>query len=456
MFCGIHVMPQNQLIMREVSFLTAKRMPLGKYLKYTTHSFFERLKSYEPPQRAVLLLLLLSFINAVTAVIGAIVIGVYLLAQKDVAAEIFRTGGNGLLFLLFAMSTVIAAINRNLLGLIAGIFVFFIAVTALYFKNNITPQLFEDFITIYLGYSVVAALYAAVEYVIGRLGDTEYRCASTFINPLYYSFFITFAVLFCTYRIVTPRSYRRIYVPVLIINAIGMILSGSRMPWVGMFVGLFLILLLRRQYKLIAVFAVFIMGLLLLFVLFPDISFFTGMRLNKIDVSYTGRKPYWDLAVRGIFDKPLFGHGLVGFLDGTIKSDSEFMSRFADFNGSLNDMFVNMKGHGWKTHAHNILLEALYSFGIIGTLIFCTYMMKIGLRFFRNCGYSSQNPHFALLCGVVVSICVNGLVDCEVVGLQTPVFTLLIFAMTGLYSGDNDSDGLYKLEPNGDSSGNFG
>ena len=82
--------------------------------------------------------------------------------------------------------------------------------------------------------------------------------------------------------------------------------------------------------------------------------------------------------------------------------------------------------------------------------------MKIGLRFFRNCGYSSQNPHFALLCGVVVSICVNGLVDCEVVGLQTPVFTLLIFAMTGLYSGDNDSDGLYKLEPNGDSSGNFG
>ena len=436
--------------------MTAKRMPLGKYIKYAARAFFERLKGYEPPQRAVLLLLLLSCINAATAVIGAIVIGIYLLAQKDAAADIFRTGGNGLLLLQFVISTVVSALNRNLLGLIAGIFVFFIAVAVLYLKNNITPQLFDDFVTIYLGYSVIAALYAAVEYVIGRLGDTEYRCSSTFINPLYYSFFITFAVLFCTYRIVTPRAWRRIYIPVLIINAMGMILSGSRMPWVGMFVGLFLILLLRRKYKLIAVFAVFISALLLLFVLFPDISFFTGMRLNKIDVSYTGRKPYWDLAVRGIFDKPLFGHGLTGFLDGTIKADSDFISRFADFNGSLNDMFMNMKGHGWKTHAHNILLEALYSFGIIGTLILCAYLLKIGLNFFRNCGYSSQNPHFALLCGVVVSIGVNGLVDCEIVGLQTAVFTLLIFAMTGLYSGDNDADRLYKLEPNGDGSGNFG
>ena len=57
---------------------------------------------------------------------------------------------------------------------------------------------------------------------------------------------------------------------------------------------------------------------------------------------------------------------------------------------------------------------------------------------------------------MVVSIGVNGLVDCEIVGLQTAVFTLLIFAMMGLYSGDNDADRLYKLEPNGDGSGNFG
>ena len=436
--------------------MTAKRMSLGKYLKCNARAFFGRLKSYEPPQRAVLLLLGLSFINAVTAVIGTIVVGIYLLTQKDVAADIFRAGGNGWLMLMFAIGTVVAAVNRNLLGLVAGVFVFFIAVAALSFKNNITPQLFEDFVTIYLAYSVFAALFASVEYVVGRLGDTEYRCSSTFINPLYYSFFITFAVLFCTYRIVTPRGYHRIYVPVLIINAVGMILSGSRMPWVGMFVGLFLVLLLRRQYKLLGVFAAFISGLMLLFMLFPDISFFTGMRLNKIDVSYTGRKPYWDLAIKGIFDKPLFGHGLVGFLDGTIKSDSEFMSRFADFNGSLTDMFMNMKGHGWKAHSHNILLEALYSFGIIGTLILVVYFMKIGLNFFRNCGYSSQNPHFALLCGVIVSIGVNGLVDCEVIGLQTPVFTLLIFAITGLYSGDNDADGLYKLEPNSENYGNFG
>ncbi len=156
--------------------------------------------------------------------------------------------------------------------------------------------------------------------------------------------------------------------------------------------------------------------------------------------------PYWDMAIKGIFDKPFFGHGMIGMLNDSMRSDTDFIKRFLE-GGSLDSLFMNMKRHGWKMHAHNILLDALYSFGLIGTLMLFFYGIKKGLRFFRSCGYSSRDQYFALTCGVIVSIFVNGLIDCEIVGAQTAVFTFMFVGVMGIYEGETNADVLYKLEP---------
>ncbi len=255
------------------------RPTIGRFVKTGVGDYFARLKYYDSEHRAILLLLVLCLFNIFTSVIATFAVGIYLLTRRDIAADIFRTGGNGLLFGFLALSVTLSAINCNIVGILACVFVFFIFIIALYIMQNITPRFFEDMISTFLGYSVFATAYAAVEYIIGRLGD-EYRASSTLANPLYFSYFLTFAVLFCTYRIVTVKRYRRLYVPLLVINAFGMILSGGRMPWIGMFIGLFVILLLRRKYKLLFVFGAFISLLLLCFVCFPDIKIFAGLRLN--------------------------------------------------------------------------------------------------------------------------------------------------------------------------------
>lgn len=420
---------------------------LCRYIINSAKAFFRRLCEYDAEQKAVFIVLLCSFFHMLTSVLCAFIIGIYMLFRKDIPSEVFRTGKNGLFFAFLALTFVVSAINLSVVGLLACTFTFFLSIIMIYAMQNMTVRFFEDVVTIYLSYSVLASVIAMVEYICFQSTDAEYRCASTFSNPLYYSYFITIAVLFCTYRIIAVSRYRRIYVPILVLNAIGMVLSGSRMPWVGMFIGLFLILMLKRQYKMIAVFAVFIGALLVLFVLFPNLNIFAGMRLNKIDVSYEGRKPYWDFAIRGIFDKPFFGHGMIGMLNDTMKQDSDYILRFLEGNGNFEQMFMLMKHHGWKMHAHNIILDSLYSYGIIGTFMIFVYGMKKGINFFRNCGYSGKNPQFALLCSIVVCIGINGIVDCELIGLQTIVFSFLVFSMVGLFSSNNNANIIYKLEP---------
>lgn len=422
-----------------------KRSPMLSFLSDSAREFHSQMKSFDPEIKAVFLLLICSFVHMIASVIAVFAVGIYLIARRDVAADILRTGGNRLITAFILLSAAVSVLNLNFVGIAACVFFFFLMIAALYLMQNITPAVFECLVTVYLAYSVFAAFAAAAEYLFG-FSDSELRCSSTFLNPLYYAYFIVFAVLLCTYRIITVKKYRRIYIPVLIVNAAGMILSGSRMPWAGMFVGLFLILLLCRKYKLIAVFTVFIAALLTLFALFPDFKLFAGMRLHNFHVSYDGRMPYWKIAIDGIREKPLFGHGMIGMLDTTMKADTDFWSRFADFSG-IESLFMNMKHHGWKMHAHSVILELLFSYGIVGALLFAAFCLKKGVIFFKNCGYTAQNPHFALLCAIIISIGVNGLVDCEIVGLQTVVFSFLLFSVAGLYSADSDGDGLYKLEP---------
>ena len=422
----------------------AAKSPFLQFIKASAVGFFTRMRTYDNELRAIFILLVLCFANMITSVIGTFVIGIYLLCRKDAAADIFRTGSNKPMFFFLALNAVIAVICRNFLGLLALAFVFAASVCMTYFMQHITRKSFEDMVTIFIGYSIIASLYSIPEYLIGRLADEEYRCSSTFINPLYYSYFIVFALLFCTYRIITVSKYRRIYIPALLLNSLSMILSGGRMPWAGLLSGLFIILLLKREYKLLGIFSAFdaMLGLLMYF--FPNINIFAGLRLDKIDVSYDGRKPYWEMAIRGIFDRPVFGHGLLGVLNDSMKSDHKFMEHFAREGF---DILFTGKHFGWKMHAHNIILDSLYNYGLVGSLILAGYILKKWLLLFKNCGYATNNPHFALLCGIIVSIAVNGMVDCEIVGLQTSVFSLLAFSMTGFYSGEKSADVLYKLEP---------
>ncbi|MBQ2676546.1 MAG: O-antigen ligase family protein [Clostridia bacterium] len=381
--------------------------------------------------RAAFFVLACSLINMFLSVLSVFAVGAYLLFNKKRFTAIRSDNNNLFAFAFVALTLIVALFYGNFLGVLVSLFVFFAFVIMMSFCSKITRKIFEDFITLYLSYSVFAFIVAVVEKFIFGAKDSVYRSSSTFLNPLYYSYFIAFAVIFCAYRLAVLPRWKAMNVAVLLINVFAMLLSGGRMPWMGMFAGTLITLMLCRKYKLVAIFSGGIFLMVLTAILFPDLEILRALRLDSITSGYTSRIPYWNMALEGFGKQPLFGKGFLGMLNDTMKSSSESISK-VPFSLDFAKMLTNVKNSGAKLHAHNIIFDCLYNFGIFGTMILALCLLRYCTHMYRDLGYNSSNPHIALLAGILVAIGVNGILDNQIIGPQTSVFTILIFSMCAI------------------------
>lgn len=405
------------------------KMKPGEFFAHKVQNYLTRIFNTDPACRTALLVLTASLLSPVTSVLAVIAGGIYLLCSRKRCKRLVSDKLNFFLWAFLIVVLAVSLIHQNYIGVAATIFLVFCLIIMMQLRAVITRRFFEDLITAYLGYSVVAVLVAAIERLI-HISDPMYRTCSTFLNPLYYAYFVTFAAIFCTYRlVVSPRS-KAAHSLVLLLNICGMLFSGGRMPWIGMFAGTLIVLMLCRRYRLFIAFCIGFGMLAAIAFWFPDLEFLAALRLNSINSGYAGRVPYWSMAFDGFEQQPLFGHGMLGILNASIQQ-GDWLARFFE-TWDLGRLFADMKGAGFMLHAHNLLFDALYNFGIIGTLLLGFCILRYCSAMYRNFSYHSYNPMIALIVGIIVSILINGIVDAEIIGLQTSVFTILIFAMTGL------------------------
>jgi len=99
----------------------------------------------------------------------------------------------------------------------------------------------------------------------------------------------------------------------------------------------------------------------------------------------------------------------------------------------------NMGGHSF-TAPHNILLEMLYSMGVIGSTLLMVALGRI-LWLAMQAAQSTANPLVGLLAtAIIITLMLHGATD---LSIYRPYFFLLVFSAWGLVQGSDERNGPY-------------
>ena len=351
----------------------------------------------------ILVLLISVMLSVYVTVAICLSIIVYMFASKKfsgIVQEMPRSVvWNITLFCVMALAVAIAYKNKT--GVYIALGVSIVVLTGMFLRRFMTWELFESGISICCWLSIVCFGVALFQFVVYR-EDPGYRIPSTFMNANYYAMVIEFVVTLCLYKILSmPKGnagHVLRYCFIILINIVGLFISGSR---TGLIVTLSVFLLMFLLYKRYSLFWI-TLGILAAYAIIgfynPDIL----LREDKLAVDFNKRLSIWRAALEGIGTHPLFGEG-----------GNAYARIYALFDGHK------------ARHAHNLILDTLLNYGVagFGMLLACFAGM---FKLIRN-GRSDSRIRYTIYT-VCWCVLVHGLMDVTIFWIQTAILFLFIFS----------------------------
>jgi len=389
---------------------------------------------YDKYTIAVFILLICSFVNQVLSVAAVFICGSYIFFRwKKNGYSVFQKGNKGL-YIFTLLSFITAIIYGNIIGIAAALFFICAFQAGFYFHQNVTQKSADTFIDLFIIYSVIAAVYAIFTKIVEFTGGQyDYRVVSTFFNPLYYAFFILFATMFCLLRLTTRKNSAKIYVPLILLNLAAMVMTGGRISLAGIFIGMIIYLFMIKKYKWLISLLIFAAVCGTAIFILSQTRWLSVLRLDNEELwkSFYWRTPYWHHAVDSFLSRPLFGQGFLSLLFHSIQKD---VAAGQTFLSAINGIMTNndLTNLNWQLHAHNITLDFLMNFGIIGSAIFARFLFIKFKDFFIGMGKKLSDPITACVFSIFITVMINGIIDAEIIGLQTSVFTILFIGFLGV------------------------
>lgn len=240
----------------------------------------------------------------------------------------------------FIYKNLIERKDRNLLIYIPIIVSFIIAIKNIYnYKTTIA----------------IAEYYYEITGVRKVSNEPLFMASILFVIPLYLKS--------------TRKYFKLLFIGVVGILITALILTFSRGYWVGLIIGLFIVLILEtKKNRISLVFTILIIQLLIistLYIMFPNMFqlFLSAVfeRLGSVsnalskDVSFLNRIQEWKFLIVKIFDSPFVGYG--------------FGSTFR-----FHDVIVHYMKN--SDYSHNFYLYITFKIGIIGALIFLSFIFS--------------------------------------------------------------------------------
>ena len=143
---------------------------------------------------------------------------------------------------------------------------------------------------------------------------------------------------------------------------------------------------------------------LILLIIYPDLL----PRCDSISSYFDFRTGIWECALRSFADSPLFGKG------------------YYSYSFIWVDYFKEQ--YYPALHAHNLYIELLINFGIIGTLPLVGYCISKSVSCIKNSIQSKDRLYLALIISVICALLVHGLVDTTILWPQTGFFAVYVLA----------------------------
>ncbi len=369
------------------------------------------------PQNLIYLAFISVFLHyAITSVV-IIVLGLCLLLNKNSFKKVFSFNGKVFYIAFFAFTLIVALINKNYLGAICSCAFFFLIAISYYTRSVITEKTFENCLDICCFAAIPLGVGAAIEKLLcypggegspfGWFFGTTYRSQLWFFNPNYFCSIMAAIIIICAFKATAHKRDVFIYYLCAAFAAIGLYLGGSLFAIVEVFVGLCILLILRRKHLFLAVF-LFAVGLSIILIFFiPNLL----PRLSESAHTTDLRVAIWDDALNLIKQNPLFGKG--------------FLTYYYEF--------INNPGTLYETtHAHNFLLEGLLSFGVIGSIL----LLLLVWSFFEKISECKEllrtNCATTLILTMSAAMLIHTTTDLTIMWVQTGLLYMLIFGGVGI------------------------
>ncbi len=232
------------------------------------------------------------------------------------------------------------------------------------------------------------------------------RCQLWFFNPNYFGALLAAIIIICAFKATAHKRGALLYYVCAAFAALGLYLSGSLFAIVEIFVGLCILLILRKKHLMLAMF-LFAVGISFILVFFlPNLLPRISESLHTTDL----RVRIWDEAITLIKANPIFGKGFLTFY----------------FESSANPTLYQ------TTHAHNFALEGLLSFGIVG----CVLILMLLWSYFKTVTLCKEllrdNCATTLILTISAAVLIHMTTDMTIIWMQTALLYMLIFGGVGI------------------------
>lgn len=360
-------------------------------------------KNYNFDEKMIMITVISIFLPFFAAVIPVMVTVFWFLSDNRRRNIVLNCKGSVFILLMLPVFCFAAVTHGNWLGLLIGVVIWIFFMYAIYLRCFMTARLFEHIIPFILLLSFFSAFVAFVQSIFG----TTEREVSTFYNPNYYGYMIEIFVVLAFYRIVAKEGNPIFNIAAIAVNIYGLNLCNCRTAWIGIFVGMFAVLLLLKKYKLVwiilAVAVMFVVGIILVPELLP--------RSDSISTAAEQRSLIWGSSFKTAINAPLFGHGAYAYT-----------------------MIWNSYSTGFKTvHCHNVLLNSFLDVGIVGSILWLSYFLTYPVSVVRKNRESGENRYFVIVISVFLATLSHCITDIPVLGIQTYVLFAMLISCAGIY-----------------------
>ena len=301
----------------------------------------------------------------------------------------------GWLYAFFALAAGVGALYRHWVGVLVLEVLFALVLLAFYVRYSMTEKIRLNSISVLVWGSLAAFGVAVVQKIL----DTDFRTTSLFVNANYYAYICELVTIVLVFALI-QYGMKPLYWAAIVANIGGIFLSGCRSAWLAIFFGVLVVLLCLKKYRQLSVTAVFGAIALTLTFLLPGLLF---PRIGTMKSDTNLRVLIWKTAIGYINAHPLFGQGMITY-------------------------YLISTGRAHDTHAHNLFLDPLVNFGIIGTALLLVFLLFYLRGFIQKL---RENPACAIALGVMTATFVHGFTDIPFVGAQTGPMLLLMLALAG-------------------------
>lgn len=344
----------------------------------------------------------------------ALVCMVFLFVRKDLREKMFVTRGFKSMLLLLSLAVLVPVVRGFLIGIGTGLLFIVLMFFVFFARIVMTKKVFETSMDLCLLASVACTLIGLIQFALNHDDpfSVQYRVASVFFNANYYGSMMEMVIMCCIYKISTRPRYKLYYIVIALFGVLGIYLSGSMSAFVALAGGILTVMLIRhRRTGFNVIFACMVFCTIAV-VMLPDLF----PRIAEFSKTLGLREEIWETTIKGIQDSPWVGHGVLGYMDAYVKYQS--------FE---------------TTHAHNLYLNLILDFGIIGGALFVYYIYRMIAPIFSAIRYHYDRELCTLVIAQLVVVLVHGVTDVTYLWIQTGILMMSILCVPGILAPEETS-----------------